>query len=316
MGATSVLDASGQGNFSCANMTPGPDGGTMADVTLSATLTPKLNAKGKIVAVDVDASNLPNGELDAVYIRANGNGARCLYTFSNYSMSAKGVEAGGDDFDLTDVVVCAAGSGTEPPPPPPEPIEPVSTIGDGCEGVVLVDNNSLDNWALVTAVSLDGNTLAVCNGNDPAIGAQVQCINTCANFEARAESPECAQANLYRGLGDGQMDLEACRPCDLTDLDNPPGSDKNGNPLFYCWEYTNSVVRDPKLSLTEYPTAPGTECVPGTGTDPTYCTLRTAGTLLPHKEAWTTSDETKVFNGCYTTTRTLNGRLYTYTTCY
>jgi hypothetical protein len=307
IGATSVLDASGQGNFSCANMSPGPDGQPMLDVTADVTLTPALtDQSGRWLSVDISAP--ASKEIDAVYIRANGNGARCLYTFSNYSLTASGVESGGDDFDAADVIVCADGSGT-PPPEEPVIIEPVSTVGDGCVGevTVVIDGieQSLDDLALVTAVSLDGDTLAVCNGAGE-MSEQVQCVNLCENFTPRAETPECAAAST--GLTNGELDLEACRPCDLSDPIQPPGTDKDGNPLFFCWEYTNSVVRD-DLPLGTYPSMPGTQFVPGT------MIPRTLGTLLPHKEAWSTSDETKVFNGCYTTTRTLNGRLYTYTTC-
>jgi len=38
--------------------------------------------------------------------------------------------------------------------------------------------------------------------------------------------------------------------------------------------------------------------------------------LLPHKKAWSTTEETETYNGCYTKTVYLNGRAYTYTTCY
>ena len=214
------------------------------------------------------------------------------------NQSASGVTITAGDIDLC--------------PVPPQPDEPVSTAGDGCVGevTVVIDGveQTLDNLALVTAVSLDGDTLAVCNGANQTL-PQVQCVNVCENFESRAETPQCVEAST--GLTNGQLDLDACRPCDLTDLVAPPGVDQDGNPLFYCWEYTNSVVRNPALDPITYPNAPGTEFVPGSTE-----IQRTRGTLLPHKKAWSSADETEVFNGCYTTTRKLNGRLYSYTTCY
>ncbi len=305
-GATFVVDAKGQGNFSCSNMSPGPDGGHMENITHQVQLTLKNHNREVDVRV---LMGLPADEIDAVYI-SKGNGKRCLYSFSNYSELATGLMNGGASFKKSDVTVCADGIGNKPPPE----IEPISTVGDGCVGEVTVAidgvEQTLDNLALVTAVSLDGDTLAVCNGADETL-PQVQCVNVCENFESRAETPACADANSTRGLMNGETDLEACRPCDLTDLSAPPGVDQDGNPLFYCWEYTNSVVRDPPLNLTTYPNAPGTEFVPGS-----IEILRTSGTLLPHKKAWSSADETEVFNGCYTTTRKLNGRLYSYTTCY
>lgn len=304
-GATSVLDASGQGNFSCADMSPGPDGGlVMADIT--AMLNLPVQTAVTQIDITVPEALLPDYEIDAVYIRANGNGARCLYTFSDYSPTAVGLQTGGADFDSADVIVCGDLIG-KAPAVEPEVVLPVSTVDNACTGQVLLNGDSLlPNLAVVTAVSLDGQTLAVCNGDALAGTAQAQCVNVCKNFTPRAEDPECALASA--GLTDGQLDLEACRPCDLTDLSAPPAVDPNGDPVFYCWEYTNSVVRDPPLAPAAYPT-PGTEFVPGTDVP------RTVGTLLPHKEAWSTSDETKVFNGCYTKTTYLNGYPYTYTTC-
>jgi hypothetical protein len=101
-------------------------------------------------------------------------------------------------------------------------------------------------------------------------------------------------------LTNGQQDLEACRPCDLSDPNNPPGTDEDGNGLLYCWEYTNSVVR---LDANPVPTIPGTN-VP-----------RDLGTILPHKPAQATEERIEVFNGCYLATTFLNGRPYSFTTC-
>ncbi len=311
-GATTVQNASGQGNFSCGDMNPGPDGGVMSPITnLIVTFAPD----NKSVDVEVPANQLtgcggntpgPCNEIDAIFITASGKGTRCLYTFSNYTDLAEGLRRSNETFNASSLTVCADGIGAVPPVEP-EVIEPISTVGDGCVGDVTVGQTTLDNLALVTAVSLDGNTLAVCNGTGETL-QQVQCVNVCENFEQRAETPECAADST--GLTNGELNLEACRPCDLTDPLAPPGVDQNGNPLFYCWEYTNSVVRNPALDPITYPNAPGTQFVPGTTIE------RTLGTLLPHKEAWSASGEDKVFNGCYKTTRTLNGRLYTYTTCY
>ncbi len=304
-GATFVVDAKGQGNFSCSNMSPGPDGGHMTNITHQVHLT--LKDHNREVDIMVPPGLLPADEIDAVFI-SKGNGKRCLYSFSDYSEIATGLRRGGESFKKSDVTVCSDGIGNKPPPE----IEPVSTAGDGCVGevTVVIDGveQTLDNLALVTAVSLDGDTLAVCNGANQTL-PQVQCVNVCENFESRAETPQCVEAST--GLTNGQLDLDACRPCDLTDLVAPPGVDQDGNPLFYCWEYTNSVVRNPALDPITYPNSPGTEFVPGSTE-----IQRTPGTLLPHKKAWSSADETEVFNGCYTTTRKLNGRLYSYTTCY
>lgn len=307
--ATSVLDASGQGNFSCADMSPGPDGGDMQSINLrpSVTITPNNPLDPTAVTVTVDVADLPNYELDAVYIKAKGNGARCLYTFTDYAESGISLQAGGDSFSIDDVIVCADSKG-QAPAEEPAVIEPVSTAGDNCAGQILYDDGSgglvpLDDLAVVSAVSLDGQKLAVCSGD---LTQQFQCVNVCKNFTPRADTPECSAAS--EGLTNGELDLDACRPCDLTDLTAPPAVDKDGNPVFYCWEYTNSVVRDPPLDVL-YP-APGAEFVPGTEIP------RMWGTLLPHKKAWSTTEETETYNGCYTKTVYLNGRAYTYTTCY
>lgn len=302
--ATSVLDASGQGNFSCADMSPGSDGGVMMDITGSVTIVPTGGDASTTTKVSVYVEGgLPGNELDAVYVKAKGNGARCLYTLTDYSVSAIDLEAGGDAFSTADVIVCADGAGAAPPVEP-EVIEPISTAGDNCVGYVSVDDSELDGLAVVSAVSLDGQTLAVCSGDATP---QAQCVNVCKNFEPRAETAGCASASA--GLSNGELDLEACRPCDLTDLSAPPAVDKDGNPVFYCWEYTNSVVRYEPLQYLDYP-IPGTATIPGTELP------RTSGTLLPHKKAWSAAEETETYNGCYTKTVYLNGRAYTYTTCY
>ena len=268
-GATFVVDAKGQGNFSCSNMSPGPDGGHMTNITHQVHLT--LKDHNREVDIMVPPGLLPADEIDAVFI-SKGNGKRCLYSFSDYSEIATGLRRGGESFKKSDVTVCSDGIGNKPPPE----IEPVSTVGDGCVGEVRVVINgveqTLDDLALVTAVSLDGNTLAVCNGSSETL-PQVQCVNVCENFEPRAETQACADANSDRKLMNGQTDLEACRPCDLTDTAAPPGVDQDGNPLFYCWEYSNSVVRDPPLDPAIFPNAPGTEFVPGS------MTPRSAGDL-------------------------------------
>jgi hypothetical protein len=272
----------------------------MVDVTSKWDV--KIQAGGtKVDILGKQTTNLPSDEIDAVYIRPNGNGTRCLYTFSDYSGSAIGLESGGSTFTASSVVVCADGVGT-PPPPEPEIIEPISTAADGCQGQISDGANAIPGFTVYTAVSQEGNQVAVCSTTD-----QFQCVNICKNFQGRAETPECAAASV--GLTDGQLDLNACRPCDLTDLSDPPAVDRDGNALFYCWEYTNSVVRDPPLSATSYPNAPGTENVPGTEVP------RAPGTLLPHKPAWSNTQEIQAYNPCTTTTTWLNGRQYTYTTC-
>jgi hypothetical protein len=301
-GATTVLNASGQGNFACSNMSPGPDGGSMLNITGSVDLTVTNGTK-----VDIDVKNgvLPEYEIDAVYIRSQGNGARCLYTFSDYSESATGLRSGGAQFSASDVIVCADGQGT-PPPVEEEVVEPISTAGDGCQGQISPDGSpdgSTPGLAVVSGVSLDGKTVAVCSAPG---SEQFQCVNRCENFEPRGDTDACAQANHQRQLGDGQKDLEACRPCDLADPESPPAFDKEGNPLFYCWEYSSSVVRDPPLT---YENAPGTLYLPGTET------FRTPGTMLPHPSIGGTSFEVQSYNPCTTTTTWLNGRQYTYTTC-
>jgi hypothetical protein len=306
MGATSVLRAQGQGNFSCADMSPGPDGPGMVDVTSHVTLTPGTTTQnGRLLSVNVTAP--PSKEIDAVYIRTSGNGARCVYSFGNYSLSASNLQGGGAAFDLDDVLVCADLAGTDPNQPE---VEPISTVGDGCIGEVAVTvdgvEQPIEDLAVVTGVSLDGQTLAICNGTGEST-PQVECVNRCENFNPRAETPECATESA--GLTNGEQDLEACRPCDLSNPTSPPDTDKDGNPLFYCWEYTSSVVRA-DLPLGSYPNMPGTQFIPGTSTP------RTLGSMLPHKQTWSTADETTVFNKCYTTSRILSGRVYTYTTCY
>ncbi|RKT46214.1 hypothetical protein [Thiocapsa rosea] len=253
--------------------------------------------------VDIQVSNgLPGNEIDAVYIRTQGNGGRCVYSFSNYSESATGLRIGGAHFKASDVTVCSDGVGTSPP----EVIEPISTAADACEGVVFAGVDAVGDLAVVSGVSLDGKTVAVC----AAPGSeQFQCVNRCENFEPRGDTEACAQANLQRQLGDGQKDLDACRPCDLADPTSPPAFDKDGNPLFYCWEYASSVVRNPPLNPLTYPTAPGTEVIAGTEIP------RTPGTILPHPSIGGTSFEVQSYNPCTTTTTWLNGRQYTYTTC-
>jgi hypothetical protein len=310
-----VVDLQGQGNFSCADMSPGPDGGAMQDISGHATFTPNAVSTTQIT-IDVSGTQLPSNEIDAVYIEAKGNGARCLYSFSDYSPSAINLEASGDSFTSADVVVCADGVGEEPPEEPTI-VEPVSTIGDDCQGKIVFDENSpdLEGLAVVSAVSLDGQTLAVCSGDGTT--TQVQCVNTCENFIPRADDTEnytCSATTASRELGYGQLDLDQCRPCNLTDPYAPPATDRYGNPVFYCWEYTNSVVRDlsdrPDPIGVDYYPIPGAEFVPGTNVP------RENDTLLPHKQAWSAAEETETFNGCYKKTVYLNGRAYTYTTCY
>jgi hypothetical protein len=275
-------------------MSPGPDGGAMSPVTgYTATFS------GGNTAVTIET---PTGtDIDAVFFSATGQGTRCLYTFSDYTEKGLLLTRGGEAFQASSITVCSDGLGTAPPQEP-EVIEPISTVGDGCEGLIEVDGDPVGDWAVVSAISQDGTSAAVCSAPGTE---QAQCINTCENFEARAETAACANASA--GLEFGQLDLEACRPCDLTNLQSPPARDVNGDPLFYCWEYAGSVVRNPALNQT-YPT-PGTEFVPGT-TIP-----RTRGTLLPHKDAWSISEEVRAYNACTTKTTFVNGRQYTYTTC-
>lgn len=306
-GATSVLNASGQGNFACADMSPGPNGGGMRQLTgvslviRNAAGTPVTT--GTEVDITVPANALPGSEIDAVYIRANGNGARCLYSFSDYSASATGLQSGGDAFDAADVIVCSDGVGT-PPPVEPVIIEPISTASDACDGVINTGGNPVAGLDLVTGVSLDGQTLAVCNTDG---SEQFQCVDLCKNLLDRTETQACIDANAL--LSNGEVSLD-CAPCDLANPSAPPATDQDGNPLFYCWEYTNSVVREPPLSTTLYPNAPGTDVIPGTTTP------RTAGTMLPHKSTFSSAQEYETFNyTCYKTTTKLNGLPYTYTTC-
>ena len=308
-GATSVLNASGQGNFSCSNMTPGPDGGSMQNISGSVTLVIKNNAgtpatTGTQVDIAVP-SGLPGREIDAVYIRTQGNGARCLYSFSDYSESATGLRSGGGQFSASDVIVCADNSGT-PPPVEPEVVEPISTAADACEGEVFATGAAVEGLAVVTGVSLDGKTVAVCSATGPE-QIQFQCVNRCENFEPRGDTAACALESA--ALGNGEKDLDTCRPCDLTDPTSPPAIDKDGNPLFYCWEYASSVVRNPPVDPVIYPNAPGTEVIAGTEIP------RTPGTILPHPSIGGTSFEVQSYNPCTTTTTWLNGRQYTYTTC-
>jgi hypothetical protein len=306
-GATTVLNASGQGNFACSNMSPGPDGGPMQNISGSVALVIKNNAGTPVTTgtqVDISVSSgLPGREIDAVYIRTSGSGARCLYTFSDYSESATGLRSGGSQFNASDVIVCADGQGT-PPPVEEEVVEPISTAADACEGVVFAGIDAVGDLAVVSGVSLDGKTVAVCSAPG---SEQFQCVNRCENFEARGDTEACALASS--ALGNGEKDLDACRPCDLTDPTSPPAVDKDSNPLFYCWEYASSVVRSPPLNPLTYPNAPGTEFIAGTEIP------RTQGTILPHPSIGGTSFEVQSYNPCTTTTTWLNGRQYTYTTC-
>lgn len=311
-GATSVLNASGQGNFSCSNMTPGPDGGSMQNISGSVALVVKNNAGTPVATgtsgtqVDVEVlSGLPGREIDAVYIRTQGNGGRCVYSFSNYSESATGLRVGGASFKASDVTVCSDGSGTAPP----DVIEPISTAADACEGEVFAAGDAVNGLAVVSGVSLDGKTVAVCSAPG---SEQFQCVNECKDLQPRGETEECALESA--GLGNGQKDLDACRPCDLADVESPPAVDKDGNPLFYCWEYASSVVRHPALDPVIYPNAPGTVNIPGTEI-PGPAIPRTPGTILPHPSIGGTSFEVQSYNPCTTTTTWLNGRQYTYTTC-
>jgi hypothetical protein len=303
-GATSVLRAVGDGGFSCSSMSQGPDGGSMHKINSSVALVIRNDYGTQVTngtQVDIQVSSgLPGQEIDAVYIRTQANGGRCVYSFSNYSESATGLRIGGAQFKASDVTVCSDGIGTAPP----EVIEPISTAADACEGVVFAGVDAVGDLAVVSGVSLDGKTVAVC----AAPGSeQFQCVNRCDNFEPRGDTEACALASA--GLGNGQKDLDECRPCDLSNPGSPPESDKDGNPLFYCWEYASSVVRDPPLNPLTYPNAPGTDNIPGTE-EP-----RTAGTMLPHPSIGGTTFEVQSYNPCTTTTTWLNGRQYTYTTC-
>jgi hypothetical protein len=311
-GATTVLNASGQGNFSCSNMSPGPDGAPMQNISGSVSLIIRNNYGTPVTTgteVDVQVSSgLPGREIDAVYIRTQGNGARCLYSFSDYSESATGLRSGGGQFSASDVIVCADGTGTTPPVEP-EVVEPISTAADACEGEVFATGAAVEGLSVVSGVSLDGKTVAVCSAPG---SQQFQCVNRCENFTPRGDTEACALASA--GLGNGQKDLEACRPCDLSIPESPPATDQNGNPLFYCWEYASSVVRNPPLSSVTYPNAPGTVNIPGTEI-PGPPIPRTPGTMLPHPSIGGTSFEVQSYNPCTTTTTWLNGRQYTYTTC-
>jgi hypothetical protein len=301
-GATTVLDASGQGNFSCADMSPGPDGAPMGDITGLLDLPSQSNITS--IDIQVPLGLLPNQEIDAVYIRAKGNGARCLYTFSDYTTLAEGLQSGGDQFNSSDVIVCSDGIGTEPPPEP-EIIEPISTAADNCSAAFTVTSTDptiqerLDSLDAGVAFSQGGTDFAVCNTDG---SAQVECVNICNDFQSPADDPDSGcpgTSDVY-----GQLPLD-CRPCALTDLSAPPAFDRTGNPLFYCWEYENSVVRNPPLERDDYPNAPGTVYVPGT--DDTV--PRTPGTMLPHKPAGSSAVGVKSFNACKTVY--VNGRSYT-----
>jgi hypothetical protein len=255
--------------------------------------------KGTQVDIQV-STGLPNQEIDAVYIRNQGNGSRCVYSFSNYSEAATGLRIGGAQFRASDVTVCSDGSGTAPP----EVIEPISTAVDACEGDVFAGEGAVEGLAVVSGVSLDGQTVAVCSAPG---SEQFQCVNECKDFQPRGDTEACALASA--ALGNGQKDLDACRPCDLADPASPPAVDKDDNPLFYCWEYSSSVVRSPPLDSVIYPNAPGTDNIAGTEIP------RTPGTILPHPSIGGTSFEVQTYNPCATTTTWLNGRQYTYTTC-
>jgi hypothetical protein len=305
-GATSVLRAVGQGNFSCSNMSPGPDGGPMQPINGSVNVVIKNDAgipgsTGTQVDIEVP-SHLPGREIDAVFIRTQGSGGRCVYSFSSYSESAKGLRIGGGHFKASDVTVCADGKGT----PPPEVIEPISTATDACEWEVSTSSGELGNLDVVSGVSRDGQTVAVCSA---AGSTQFQCVDECKNFQPRGDSQACSDAST--GLTSGQRDLEACRPCDLADPQSPPAVDKDNMPLFYCWEYSSSVVRyeEDELDPEVYPNAPGTGNIPGTEES------RTPGTMLPHPSIGGTTFEVQSYNPCTTTTTRVNGRQYTYTTC-
>lgn len=298
-GATLVARAKGDGGFSCSRMSPGPDGGHMKDITHLVHRT--LKNGNTEVDVLVPTGLLPEDEIDAVYI-SKGNGERCLYSFSDYSELATGLRRQGNSFHLSDVTVCSDGIGKPPAPPP---LVPISTAANQCSAQFTVTSTDpsiqerLDNLDAAIAFGEGGSDSAVCN-----IGgsAQVQCVDICNDFQSPADDPE----SNCPGNSDefGQLPLD-CRPCALTDLSAPPGFDQEGNPLFYCWEYENSVVRDPPVDRIAYPNAPGTTYVPGT--DDTE--LRTPGTILPHKPAGSAAVGVKSFNACKTIR--VNGTSYT-----
>ena len=110
-GATSVHDVGAWGNFSCAYLSPGPEGTQMVDITRYMTFSPNTGADNAYINIVVPPGMQPYWELDAVYIKAQNNGSQCLYRFNGYSPAAYGLQSAGGLFSPADVVVCADGHG-------------------------------------------------------------------------------------------------------------------------------------------------------------------------------------------------------------
>lgn len=218
-------------------------------------------------------------DIDAVHIKARG--ARCLYTFSGHTTEVVGLRNAGKLIKPWQVTVCADGKSN----PPPGPLKLDDDVENGVECSGTLSYSYTENGITETrAVEIGEDDTVIVDGDDltALCGAEKfsPCLDTCVNFEARSDSAACAVTNLERDLQDGQMDLEACRPCDYTDPQTAP-LDKNGDPIYYCWEYTHSVV--PYGDWIEYD-PPTLRVVPGTGDpgDP-----RALGTMLKHGEVET-----------------------------
>jgi VCBS repeat-containing protein len=191
-----------------------------------------------------------------------------------------------------------------------EEVLPVTTAGLECTGDIKVggisifDDPDIAATTVVLAESLDGQTKAACNVTG---SGQSYCEDSCVNPSDRGESAACLAASAL--LGDGQFDLDACKPCDTAlDVENPPlhpldGSEQAGLPMEFCWEKTGSVYEGTG-DLSDPVDPPELNGFP-----------RTEGTMLKHTAIRQSETSITWFNYCYKTSIPINGRYYWVTTC-
>jgi hypothetical protein len=311
-----VTDLSGQGNFTCADIT-GSNGMAMREVT-EVVFTKDQQGEFSWELPEGDKDYNSNGFVtntpDDILAFPQGNGARCDFSYLRENAVKGALLDIGGNVDTSDSIACTDDVvNNEEAPPPPEP--DIIITGDSC--VVTLTADILDDdgmpaeitetaFDVFTATNLEGTKQAICSA-DPDV-KQNECVQGCPKFidiDALQADNICQPIPLSGGripMFDPDAvtvknPLGRCTPC-LTagqakaDSDFPgfdTGKGEDGKDLKLCWEWNNSVDT-------------------------------VAGDYKPHKQVRDQATQTVLFNECIQTTTIIvffgRERTKTVTTCF